>query len=172
MTPFVLRDLSRDAKVLVTAFLVVLTLGYSTGLAYVFATTRMAPGGIGAHYAGSDDETEMKFPKSPIELIQTTHNHVLSLSLLFGALGALLLAARMSSRLRRALIIESFAAIVTTFSSLWLVRYVSRAFAWLLLASGIAMALSFYAIVGILLVEVWGRRGPSPQVPRKGVENC
>jgi hypothetical protein len=154
-----LRDLPRDAKVLVTAFLVVLTIGYSSGLAYVFATTRMAPRGIGSHYAGSEDETEMKFPKGPIELVQTTHNHVLSLSLLFGVLGALLLGARIPSRLRRALIIESFAAILTTFSALWLVRYVSRAFSWLALASGLAMAISFYAMVGILLFEVWRRGG-------------
>ena len=167
-----LRHLSRDAKILVTAFLVVLTLGYTTGLAFVYATTRMAPRGIGAHFAGSDDEREMKFPKSSLELIQTTHNHVLSLSLLFGVLGALLLAAEMSSRLRRALIIESFAAILTSFSSLWLVRYVSRGFSWLLLASGVAMAVSFYATVALLIVEVWRRRGPTPQVPGKDVENC
>jgi len=172
MPPVSLRDLPRDAKVLVTAFLVVVTIGYTTGLAYVYGTTRMAPRGIGAHYAGSDDEREMKFPKSPLELIQTTHNHVLSLSLLFGVLGALLLAAEMSSRLRRALIIESFAAILTSFSSLWLVRYVSRGFSWLLLASGVAMALSFYATVALLFIQIWRRRGPATQVPGKDVEYC
>lgn len=157
MAPFRLRQLPRDAKILVTAFLATLTLGYASGLAYVFLTTEMRPSGMAGHYAGSDDEREMKFAKSPLELVQTTHNHVLSLSMLFAIVCGLLLAVEISPRLRHALIIESFAAIVTSFGSLWLVRYASPRFAWLLLASGIAMAATFFASVALILRETWTR---------------
>jgi hypothetical protein len=157
MPRFRLRDLSRDAKLLVTAFLTTLSLGYASGLAYVFMTTEMRPGGVAAHYAGSEDEQEMKFAKSPLELAQTTHNHVLSISLLFAVLGAFLLCVEMPARARRFLILEGFVSIVTTFASLWLVRYVSPLFSWLMLLSGIGMAATFFASVAVVLRETWSR---------------
>ncbi len=159
MAPFRLRALPRDAKVFLTAFLVVLTLGYASGLSYVYLTTRMIPRGIASHYAGSESETEMNFPKSPLELIQTTHNHILSLSVVFALVGGLLFGAEISARLRLALVVESFAAILTSFGSLWLVRYVSPLFAWVLLASGIAMAASFFIAVALVITDMWRRGG-------------
>jgi hypothetical protein len=159
MPRFRLRDLSRDAKLLVTAFLATLSLGYASGLSYVFMTTEMRPGGVAAHYAGSEDEREMKFAKSPLELAQTTHNHVLSISLLFAVLGALLLCVEISARARRFLILEGFLSIVTTFASLWLLRYVSPLFSWLMILSGIAMAATFFASVAVVLRETWSRAG-------------
>jgi hypothetical protein len=157
MRPFRLRDLPRDAKLLVTAFLVTLTLGYTVGLSYVYLTTELRPSGIAGHYAGSEDERVMKFPKTPLELAQTTHNHVLSLSVLFLVLGALLIGVERAPRVRRLLVVESFASVITSFGSLWLVRYVSPSFSWLLLASGIGMALAFFASVTLILRETWSR---------------
>jgi hypothetical protein len=164
MGPFRLRALARDAKIFLTAFLVTLSIGYASGLSYVYLTTRMIPGGIADRYAGSADETKMAFPKSPLELIQTTHNHVLSLSVVFALVLSLLFGAEISPRARLALVIESFAAILTSFGSLWLIRFVSPLFAWLLFASGIAMAASFFITVGILIGEIWRRPGRIPQV--------
>jgi hypothetical protein len=172
MTPRRLRDLPRDAKVFLTAFLVVLLLGYVSGLSYVYLTTRMLPGGIAAHYAGSADEATMDFPKSPLALMQTTHNHVLSLSLVFALVDALLFATALSPRLRTALVVESFGAIVTSFGSLWLIRYVSPLFAWLLLASGVAMAATFFVSIAVVIGEIWRTGGRLPQVSANTVENC
>ena len=159
MAPFRLRALPRDAKVFLTAFLLVLSIGYASGLSYVYLTTRMIPRGIAAHYAGSESETEMRFPKSPLELIQTTHNHVLSLSVVFALVGALLFGAEISARLRLALVVESFAAILTSFGALWLIRFVSPLFAWVLFASGVAMAVSFFTVVALVLADTWRRVG-------------
>lgn len=172
MRRVLLRDLPRDAKVLLTAFLVTLSLGYASGLSFVYHTTRMVPRGIAAHYAGSPRETEMAFPKSSGELLQTTHNHVLSLAVVFALVGALLLGTGAPPRLRGALVVESFAAILTSFGSLWLVRYVSPLFAWLLLVSGAAMAATFLLSVGLVLAEIWRPGGRGAQVSRNNVEKC
>lgn len=167
-----LRDLPRDAKVFLIAFLVVVSLGYASGLSYVYLTTRMAPRRIAAHYAGSESDAEMSFPKSPLALIQTTHNHVLSLCVLFALVGGLLFGTPVSARLRTTLVVESFASIVVSFGSLWLVRYVSPLFSWALFLSGIAMAVTFFVIVGIVFAEIWRNAGGPAQVSKKNVENC
>lgn len=172
MTALRLRDLPRDAKIFLSAFLVVLSLGYVSGLSYVYLTTSMLPGGIATHYAGSADESKMEFPKSPLALMQTTHNHVLSLSLVFALVDVLLFATAISPRLRTALIAESFGSLLVSFGSLWLIRYVSPYFSWLLFASGIAMAVTFFITVIIALQEIWRTSRRLPQVSTNIVENC
>ena len=87
------------------------------------------------------------------------HNHILSLSLIFFAVGGIFYFSSIASgTLKSFLMIEPFAAIVTTFGGIWLMRYVSPAFTYLVILSGLTMGLCFAAMVILILVELSARR--------------
>lgn len=133
--------------------------GYSTGLLYVRHTTGMTPPGISEQYRGSDTtavtEAAMKFPKSYAEMLNITHTHLLGMLVIFVLSGAALaLCERPSERWRRLLIIEPFAALLVSFSAMWLMRYVDPRFSWLLIASSTTMAITFYVQTFFVLREL------------------
>lgn len=103
-------------------------------------------------------EEEMKFEKSYAEMLNITHTHILAMAGFF-ALTALLFALteRPSRRLKSFLIIEPFVAMLTSFSSMWLMRYVHPAFSYLLILSSTSMAICFYLMAWFSLRELFGR---------------
>lgn len=139
--------------------------GYSTGLLYVRHTTGMTPPGISEQYRGSDTtavtEAAMKFPKSYAEMLNITHTHLLGMLVIFVLSGAALaLCERPSERWRRLLIIEPFAALLVSFSAMWLMRYADPRFSWLLMLSSGIMAITFYVQSFWVLRELL--RAPEP----------
>jgi len=137
--------------------------GYTTGLLYVHHTTGMVPPGVSEQYRGSDStavtEAAMKFPKSYAEMLNITHTHLLGMLVIFVLSGAALaLCERPSERWRKLLIIEPFAALLVSFSAMWLMRYVDPAFSWLLTLSSGLMALTFYVQSFFVLRELAGVR--------------
>ena len=66
-----LRLLSRQLKLLLSSFLIVLTIGFLSGTRYLFYNSTTNPTGIEEHYNGnefSDDQEVMKFKKSEKEM--------------------------------------------------------------------------------------------------------
>ena len=122
--------------------------GYTTSLIFVWWTTRLTPTGVADRYRGTDPaatEGAMQFPKSFAEMLTVTHTHLLSMAAIFALSGAgLALCAAPSLRWRRFLIAEPFGALLVSFASMWLMRYVDHRFAWLLEASSGVMAVTFY----------------------------
>jgi hypothetical protein len=140
--------------------------GYTTSLLYVHHTTGMTPPGVSEQYRGSDStavtEAAMKFPKSYPEMLNITHTHLLGMLVIFVLSGAALaLCERPSERWRRLLIVEPFAALLTSFSAMWLMRYVDPAFSWLLTLSSGLMALTFYVQSFFVLRELAAFRDPA-----------
>ena len=127
---------------------IVQVVGYTTSLLFVHHTTGMTPSGVTARYRGSDStlaEAAMQFPKSYAEMLTITHTHLLSMAAIFVFSGvALALSERPSERWRRFLVVEPFAALLVSFSAMWLMRYVDGRFSWLLALSSGIMALTFY----------------------------
>ena len=101
----------------------------------------------------------MKFEKSFAEMLNITHTHILAMAS-FMAFTALIFAftSRPSSRLKSFLIVEPFVAIITSFASMWLMRYVHPSFSYLLTLSSGSMALCFYAMMFFSLRELIGGR--------------
>lgn len=157
---------------------VTLTVGYSTGLLFVFHTTHFTPHGAVQRYRGnqtptgeaaSADDQEMTFEKSYPEMLNITHTHILSMASFF-AMAAVVFAftTTTSPRVKTFLIAEPFVAILVSFSCLWLMRYVHPAFSWLLGLSSGTMALCFYAMMIISLAElVRARRNSQPPTPER-----
>lgn len=137
---------------------IVQAVGYSVSLVFVFHTTRMTPAGAAARYRGSDPaaaESAMQFPKSFAEMLTNTHTHLLAMAAIFAFSGlCLAFCRRPSERIRRWLIAEPFAAVLTSFSAMWFMRYVDPRFAWLLVASSTTMAVTFYVQAFFILREL------------------
>ena len=75
-----LVDLPQKIKYFLVAFLVLMTIGVTVGLMYVWETTSMSPAGALEHYSGSvasgDLDIPEKYPKSVEGMLLTTHTHV------------------------------------------------------------------------------------------------
>jgi hypothetical protein len=127
---------------------IVQAVGYTVSLVFVYHTTRMTPAGAAARYRGSDPaaaESAMQFPKSFGEMLTNTHTHLLAMAAIFAFSGlCLAFCRRPAERVRRWLIAEPFAALLVSFSAMWLMRYVDPRFSWLLIASSTTMAVTFY----------------------------
>ena len=157
---FQLRNASRTVKLFLTAFLAVLSFGYAFGLVFVHHTTSMSPEGVLEQYRGNGPDNltrgELKYEKTVDEMLTFTHNHVLSLTILFFIVGGILLfSSSPPDPWKRLLIIEPFVAILTTFGGLWLMRFSSGWFVWLVILSGVSMVLCYLAAVYIILRELW-----------------
>ena len=157
-----LRDADRTMRLFLTAFLIVLTVGYTIGLLFVDHTTSGTTQGLSEHFRGTpenSDSAELKYAKSPDEMYIFLHNHILSLSLVFVAVGAIFYFHSMRpGLLKDLLIIEPFVAIITTFGGIWMMRFVSEYFNWLVLVSGISMVGCYIIMVTLILKELWLRK--------------
>jgi len=143
--------------------------GYTTSLVFVWNTTGMTPPGVAARYRGDVDSgvtsplsgssvgAAMQFPKSFAEMLTITHTHLLGMAAIFAISGlCLALCTRPGERWRRFLIAEPFVALLVSFSSMWLMRYVHPYFSWLLEASSASLALVFYLQSWFILRELRG----------------
>jgi hypothetical protein len=72
---------------------------------------------------------------------------------------AFALCQRPSLRWRRILVIEPFVALLVSFTSMWLMRYVDARFSWLLTLSSGLMAVTFYVQSFFVLRELAGLSG-------------
>lgn len=158
MEPLHWRALPRPLRTMAAWLQVVLAAGYTTSLVLVALTTRMVPPGISARYRGLDPDSAegpMQFGKSFAEMLTITHTHLLSMAAVFAMSGvALALCETPSEPWRRFLIVEPFAALLVSFTAMWLMRYGDPRFAWLLEASSTLMAVTFYLQTVLVLAEL------------------
>ena len=137
---------------------IVQLVGYTTSLLFIRHTTGMTPAGVAARYRGAEAEAaaaDMQFPKSLAEMLTITHTHLFSMAVIFVISGlCLALCVRPSEWWRRALIAEPFVALLVSFSSMWLMRYVDARFSWLLALSSALMAVTFYVQSFFVLREL------------------
>ena len=90
-------------------------------------------------------------------MLTVTHSHLLSMAAIFVFSGAALaLCQRPSERWRAILVVEPFVALLVSFASMWLMRYVDGRFSWLLTLSSTLMALTFYVQTFLILRELAG----------------
>lgn len=163
ITTFTLKQSDLNIKVLITAFLILLTFGYAIGLLLVEHKTAITPNGISEEYKGTPDESQsnvIKYPRSKNEMYIFLHNHITSLSVIFFIIGIIFyFSSIVSKRLKTFLILEPFISIAITFSGIWLLWETSAVFALVVLVSGILMAISYAIMVSLILYELW--------IPRK-----
>ena len=130
--PIFLKNLSSDLKTTISAFLIILCLGISTGLIYINFTTNMSPDGTIEQYKGSSVskyDIPEKFPKEFENMILTTHEHIIAFSIISIILCIIFnFNSIIIGKLKLFLMIEPYLSIFITFTSMWLMRYCNSNF--------------------------------------------
>ena len=144
---------SKEVKIFIASFIVVLSIGFYTGLLFVNQTEQMAPAGIEENYLGNEDieaAAVMKFKKGKREMLTIVHTHILSMSFIFFLLGGILATTSINKKLKSFLMIEPFVSVLLTFGGIYFLWSGVLWFKYIIMISGIVMTLSF--TVGALLV--------------------
>ena len=148
-----LHTFPREIKLFIGTFVLVLSVGFYTGLLFVNQTSTTTPAGVEENYLGNEaDENApvMKFKKSEREMLTIVHTHILSMSFIFFLLGGLVWMTTVSKSLKLFLTIEPFASVLLTFGGIYLLWKGMLWMKYVVIFSGILMTLTF--IVSSLLV--------------------
>ncbi len=149
--------LPKNVKVFIVLFLIALSFGFFTGFSFLHMTTSLTPDGIEKHYIGNEDDEdaeEMIFKKSERAILNIIHTHVLSMSLIFLALGSILITTSVNQKLKTFLLIEPFVSIILTFGGIWILWKGILWFKYIVMLSGILLTGSFILIVCLILWQL------------------
>lgn len=149
--------LPKELKFLIFAFIIVLSIGFYTGLLFVGETSSANPNGIEEQYLGneSDEDFEvMKFKKSEQEMLTLVHNHILSMSIIFFLVGGILSIANLGKKLKLFLMVEPFVSVILTFGGLYFLWKEVLWMKYVVLFSGVLMTLSFASAIVIILFQL------------------
>lgn len=148
-----IQSFPKEIKLFIGAFVIVLSIGFFTGLLFVGQTSTTSVNGIQENYLGNEDVEDaeiMKFKKGEREMLTIIHTHILSMSFIFFLLGGLVWITKASKKIKLFLTVEPFVSILMTFGGIY---FLWKGFFWmkyLVIFSGILMTLTF--LVGVLLV--------------------
>jgi len=151
-------SLSKELKLLIGAFIIVLSIGFYTGLLFVGETSTANPNGIEEQYLGNENDEEaeiMKFKKSDKEMLTLVHNHILSMSIIFFLLGGILSITKLDRKLKLFLIVEPFLSVVFTFGGLFFLWKGVLWMKYVVMFSGILMTLTFTLTIAIILYQLF-----------------
>lgn len=152
-----LLTLPKHIKLFIAAFVVVLSVGYFTGLLFVNTTSSANPNGIEEHYLGNENDEEaaiMKFKKSDKEMLSIVHSHILSMSLIFFLLGGILATTKLNLTFKKVLMIEPFLSVILTFGGLYFLWKGVLWMKYIVMISGTLMTLSYTISALIILYQL------------------
>ena len=161
MNNFKLAQLPTELKWLTAVFLLVLSVGFFTGINFVHFTTGAHPQGIQENYLGNKDDleaVEMKFRKTPSQMLNITHTHILSMSVIFFILSALVYFTSSNLGLRKFLMIEPLLSVLFTFGGIYLLWLGIAWMKYVVIVSGTLMTLSFLGSVLVICKELFLRK--------------
>jgi hypothetical protein len=151
-----LQTFPKYAKLFIASFVVVLSIGYSTGLLFVRQTQSVSPDGIEQNYLGNEDIENvkvMKFEKGAREMLTIIHTHILSMSFIFFFLGGLLAMTSIPKRWKAFLMIEPFFSILITFGGIYFMWMGVIWLKYIVMLSGVLMTLAYFVSAGVVLYE-------------------
>lgn len=154
-------SLPKELKCLIGAFIIVLSIGFYTGLLFVGETSSANPNGIEEQYLGNEQDEEaivMKFKKSEREMLTLVHNHILSMSIIFFLVGIILSLTKLNKKLKLFLMVEPFLSVILTFGGLYLLWTGLLWMKYIVMISGILMTLSFTSSVLIIFFQLIQRK--------------
>lgn len=150
-----LTTFPREIRLFIAVFVVVLSIGFFTGLLFVGQTDSMTPAGLEENYLGNEEDeaaTVMKFQKGEREMLTIVHTHILSMSLIFFLLGGLVWIIKLPKKWKLFLTVEPFLSVLLTFGGIYLMWKGITWMKYVVIFSGTLMTLTF--TVAALLVFV------------------
>lgn len=152
-----LSTFPKEIKVFVASFVVVLSIGFFTGLLFVSETSTTSPAGIEENYLGNEDDEDaeiMKFHKSEREMLTIIHTHILSMSFIFFLLGILVWITKLSKKVKLFLTVEPFLSVILTFGGIYFLWTGILWMKYIVIFSGILMSLTFLGSVVLVLYQL------------------
>jgi len=156
-----IHKLSKEIKLLITAFVIVMSVGFYSGLLFVNETSSVSPIGIQENYIGNENDEEaqeMKFKKSEREMLSIIHSHILSMSMIFFLVGLLVSITSLKKSLKIFIMVEPFFSILLTFGGLYLLWKGLLWMKYIVMFSGGLMTLSFTVAILIILKELYFKK--------------
>ena len=150
--------LPKEIKLLIGAFVILLSIGFYTGLLFVGETSSANPNGIEEHYLGNEDDENaevMRFKKSDQEMLTLVHNHILSMSIIFFLVGGLVSITKLNRKLKLFLIIEPFVSVLLTFGGLYLLWIGVHWMKYVVMFSGFLMTITFTTSTVIIFKQLF-----------------
>lgn len=141
-----LTRLPVEIKWFVGSFVLVLSIGFYTGLLFVNQTSSTVPAGVVENYLGNeaDEDAEvMKFKKSEHEMLTIIHTHILSMSFIFFLLGILVWFTKLPKKVKMFLTLEPFLSVILTFGGIYLLWSGIEWMKYVVVFSGILMTITF-----------------------------
>jgi len=154
----------KEIKALLIAFIIVLSVGFFTGLLFVNDTSSVNPNGIEEQYLGNENDEEatvMKFKKTEKQMLNIVHSHILSMALIFFLLGLILSTTQLNNKLKVFLMIEPFVSVIVTFGGLYLLWKGLTWMKYIVMISGTLMTLTYAASAFIILKQLLTKQNPS-----------
>ncbi len=148
----------KEIKLLIGAFVIVLSVGFYTGLLFVSETSSTNPNGIEEQYLGNESDesaTVMKFKKSEKEMLTLVHNHILSMSLIFLLVGLILSTTELNTKLKTLLLVEPFISVLLTFGGLYFLWLEIFWMKYIVMLSGFLMTLTYTISILIILKQLF-----------------
>ena len=152
-----LQRFPKHIKMFISAFVIVLSIGYITGLQFVRQTESIAPNGLEENYLGNEDQEDvqvMKFKKGKREMLTIIHTHILSMSFIFFLLGGLVSMTTLSNKMKAFLMIEPFVSIILTFGGIYLMWLGMSWMKYIVMLSGTLMTTVFLVSAGVVLFQL------------------
>ncbi len=148
-------------KLFIAAFVVVLSVGYFTGLLFVRNTESVSPDGIENNYLGNEDEVEvtvMKFEKGEREMLTIIHTHILSMSFIFFLMGGLVAITSLPKKLKGFLMIEPFISVLVTFGGIYFMWKGMHWLKYIIMISGVLMTVVYIISAGGVLLQLFQKK--------------
>lgn len=155
-----LSNLPNHIKLFISVFVVVLSIGYFTGLMFVGQSNSHHPDGMEENYLGNEEDesaTTMKFKKGEREMLTILHTHILSISFIFFITGGLVACTSLSKRLKVFLMVEPFVSIILTFGGIYLLWKGILWMKWIVMISGTVMTAVFVFSIASILIQLYKR---------------
>ena len=156
VTPsFRLRDASFEIRLVYTLFLLLILGGLVTTWFFQFQRIGVSYERIVVYYLGGEIGGQMFFAKNPNALLEETHFHAFSMSVVFLILAHLFMATSLSRGAKLFFILTTFFSHVFDMGGSWLTRMLSPMFAYLLIFSWVGLWLGYAGMILVPLYEMW-----------------
>lgn len=152
-----LLNFPKEIKVFIAAFVVILSVGFFTGLLFVNETSSGNPAGIQENYLGNEEDGNaeiMKFRKGEREMLTIVHTHILSMSFIFFLLGMLVWVTKLNKGIKLFLTVEPFLSVILTFGGIYFLWKGVLWMKYVVIFSGGLMTLTFTLSSLLVLYQV------------------
>lgn len=154
---FRLANSPLETRLVYSLFLVFIAVGLLTTGILQFQRVGFGYDRIVAYYLGGEINGQTSFAKNFNVLLEETHFHTFIMGITFLVLSHLFIATSLDRTTKYLFILLTFSSNMSDIGAVWLVRYLSPLFAYLLMAAWVGMWVGYLAMIFIPLYEMWSQ---------------